>query len=473
MGDGEAAVASGRDTAFLGHPAGLGWLSFCEFWERFSYYGMQALLVLYMTHTLLHPGHIEHVFGFAPFRRAVEAIYGSGLSPQALASAIFGLYTGFVYLTPIGGGLLADRLLGRTRTVALGASLMALGHFLMAFEASFLFALLCLLVGVGCFKGNISSQVGELYGHGDPRRADAFQIFLFTIQIAVIASPLVCGTLGQVYGWHWGFGAAGVGMLIGLAIYLVGRSRLPAEAPVRRDAAAPARPPLTGAEWKTILVLVALLPVLAVALVGNQEIFNAYLVWGEANYQLVFFDKTMPITWILSFGSIISAATIALSALFWRWWGKRWAEPDEITKITLGVALGSLAPLLLAAASAIISASHHKIGLGWAVAFEVVNDFGFANVFPIGLALYSRAAPKGLTGVVIGIFYLHLFAGNLFVGWLGGLLEKMPATSFWLMHTGLMLGAVAVLVVVRLAAGRTLAPSYDAPIDEALAEAAA
>ncbi len=473
MSEDAAVLARRLDTSFIGHPAGLGWLSFCEFWERFSYYGMQALLVLYMTHSLLHPGHVEHVVGFGPFRRVVEGIYGAGLSPQALASTIFGLYAGFVYLTPIGGGLLADRFLGRTRTVALGAALMALGHFLMAFEASFLLALFCLLIGVGCFKGNIATQVGDLYGPGDARRADAFQIFLFTVQIAVIASPFVCGTLGQVYGWHYGFGAAGVGMLIGLTIYLMGRSRFPVEQPIRRDAAAPPRPPLSRADAIRITVLIALLPVLAVALVGNQEIFNAYLVWGEANYQLVFFGKTMPITWILSFGSIISAATIALSVAFWRWWGTRWTEPDEITKVSLGVMLGSTAPLLLAGAAAIIAASHQKVGLGWAIAFEVVNDFGFANVFPVAIALYSRAAPKGLTGLMVGFFYLHLFMGNLFVGWLGGLLEKMPATSFWLMHTGLMLGAAAVLLVVRFTAGKILAPAYDAPIDEELAEAVA
>jgi POT family proton-dependent oligopeptide transporter len=469
----ETAAANRSDRSFIGHPTGLGWLSFCEFWERFSYYGMQALLVLYMTHSLLNPGHVEHVWGFEPFRRGVESIYGAGLSPQALASAIFGLYTGFVYLTPIGGVFIADRFLGRTRTVALGASLMALGHFLMAFEASFLLALSCLLVGVGCFKGNIATQVGDLYGPGDDRRADAFQIFLFVVQVAVIASPFVCGTLGQVYGWHYGFGAAGVGMLIGLGIYLTGRAHFPAEQPRRRDATSSARPPLMRADAIKIAILVAILPVLAVAMVGNQEISNAYLIWGEQNYQLVFFGKTMPITWILSFGSIISAGTIVVSVGFWRWFGTRWTEPDEITKVTVGVMLGSTAPLLLAAASMIIAATHVKVGLGWAVAFEVVNDLGFANVFRVAIALYSRAAPKGLTGLMVGLFYLHLFMGNLFVGWVGGLLEKMPATSFWLLHTGLMVGAALILLAVRITAGKILAPAYDAPVQEELAEAVA
>ncbi len=173
------AVASTKpeEHSILGHPRGLAYLVFAEAWERFSYYGMQALLVLYMGQQLFLPGHIEHVAGFAAFRAGIEHVYGP-LSPGALASVIFGLYAGCVYLTPLAGGVIADRLLGRTATVTLGACLMALGHFLMAFEFSFLIALACLLAGVGCFKGNIASQVGELYAPGDLRRADAFQIYL-------------------------------------------------------------------------------------------------------------------------------------------------------------------------------------------------------------------------------------------------------------------------------------------------------
>src|SRR6266567_2141526 len=138
-----ADTALQKDTGFIGHPWGLAWLSGSEVWERFSYYGMQALLVLYMTKQLLLPGHIEHVAGFGPFRTAIEAVYGP-LSPAALASIIFGLYAGFVYVTPLLGGLLADQVLGRTRAVVAGALLMVAGHFLMAFEFSFLLAMSCL-----------------------------------------------------------------------------------------------------------------------------------------------------------------------------------------------------------------------------------------------------------------------------------------------------------------------------------------
>lgn len=446
-----------NNAAFLGHPKGLGWLSFAEFWERFSYYGMQALLVLYMTHQLLLPGHVENVWGFGPFRAGIEALYGP-LSPQALASAIFGLYAGFVYLTPIAGGMLADRVLGRTWTVTIGALLMTIGHFLMAFEVSFLPAITCLLLGVGCFKGNIATQVGDLYVPGDPRRADAYQLYMLGIQLAVIVSPFICGTLGEIYGWHLGFGAAGVGMLVGLTIYLIGRPHFPREAP-RRQASDPPRTALSTNDVRVIVVLCLLIPVLAVAMIGNQQIFNAYLVWGEANFQLVFFGKTMPITWLLSFDALISTTCLIASLAFWRWWSTRRTEPNEITKLTIGVVIAAAAPLTLSLAASLVETTGEKAGLGWALAFLILNDLGFANVLPVGLALYSRASPKALGGTIIGVYYIHLFMGNMLVGWLGGLLEKMPGSAFWLLHAGLMGGAALILLFARRAAGQILAPT--------------
>jgi POT family proton-dependent oligopeptide transporter len=448
------------DRSFLGHPKGLGFLAFSEAWERFSYYGMLALLVLYLAQQLLLPGHVEHVIGFGPFRSAIEAVYGP-LSPQALASVIVGLYTGLVYLTPIAGGLIADRWLGRTRTITIGALLMAAGHFLMAFDFSFLLAMLCLLAGVGCFKGNIATQVGELYSPDDLRRADAFQIYLLAVNIAVIVAPLVCGTLGQKVAWHYGFGAAGVGMLVGLVVYLWGRRWLPSETRRRRsdDQSAPAHEPLVPGDGKRIAVLVLLLPLLMLAAVGNQQIFNAYLLWGDANYNLVFFGETMPVTWLLSVDAFISTGTIALAVVFWRWWAKRWSEPDEITKLTIGTLISALAPLALAAAS--WTAAGGKVGLGWGIAFHVINDIGFANVFPVGIALYSRASPRAVAGTMIGVYYLHLFVCNMLVGRIAGLLETMPAPQFWLLHAGLVGAAGIGLLVVRSYAGRILAPTEE------------
>ena len=452
------------DRAFLGHPKGLGYLAFAEGWERFSYYGMQALLVLYMTQQLLLPGHVENVAGFGPFRAAIEGVYGP-LTPVALASAIFGLYAGLVYLTPIAGGIVADRWLGRTSTITLGALLMSAGHFLMAFDVSFLIALLCLLLGVGCFKGNIATQVGELYPPGDLRRADAFQIFLLAINIAVIVSPLVCGTLGEEVAWHWGFGAAGVGMLIGLVVYLSGRPWLPDNVVPKRGAAKAERPPLLPGDGGRIAVLALLLPLLMLSAVGNQQIFNSYLIWGDANYDLVFFGRSMPVTWLVSLDAFISTGAILLSLLFWRWWSKHWQEPNEITKLTIGTLISAMAPLTLAAASWYAASTGDKVGLGWGIAFHVINNIGFANVFPVGLALYSRASPRAVAGTMIGVYYLHLFAANMLIGRLGGFLEQMPADRFWLMHSGIVAAAGGGLLIFRSVAGRILAPTDDMPVD--------
>jgi POT family proton-dependent oligopeptide transporter len=453
----EATVTEPDGQTFLGHPTGLAFLVFAESWERFSYYGMQALLVLYMGQQLFLPAHIGHVAGFPPFRAAIESIYGR-LSPAALASAIFGLYAGGVYLTPIAGGYLADRVLGRTRTVTIGALLMAAGHFLMAFDASFLPALACLLTGVGCFKGNIASQVGALYGPGDPRRADAFQIYQLCISIAVIFAPLVCGTLAQKVAWHWGFGAAGVGMLIGLAGYLAGRRYLP---PERRVSAAPrqARGRLAAGEWRIVMIMVAMLPALALAMLGNQEIFNAYIVWGDSHYDLELFGHGMPVTWLVSLDAFLSAGVLALTIAGWRWWERHYTPVQDMTKLCIGAFVMASAPAVLALASAHAAASGHKIGLAWALPFHILTALGFANLFPVGLSVFSRAAPRPIVGLMIGVFYLHLFLANMLVGYLGGMLEILPGSEFWLLHAGLVGFGGALLVAIRWWAGSLLTPS--------------
>src|SRR6266508_793001 len=210
----------------FGHPRGLTFLFATEMWERFSYYGMRALLVLYMVKYLLLPGRADNVIGLAALRSAFESMFGP-LGVQPFASHIYGLYTGLVYLTPLFGGIIADRLLGQHRTILLGAALMAIGHFMMAFEALFLFALTLLILGNGAFKPNMSAQVGGLYTPGDRRRDRAYSIFYVGINLGAFLAPLVCGTLGEELGWHYGFTAAGIGMTIALAIYLYAMPGLP------------------------------------------------------------------------------------------------------------------------------------------------------------------------------------------------------------------------------------------------------
>lgn len=439
-------VPYGSGRRAFGHPVGLWYLAFTESWERFSYYGMQTLLVLYMVGQLLQPQHIQNVAGFGQFRAILESVYGP-LSIQALASAIFGIYTGLVYLTPVMGGWMADRWLGRTRTILLGGILMTLGHFLMAFDVSFLWALLCLAVGTGCFKGNIAVQVGSLYSKGDNARADAFQIFYLAISAGVIASPLICGTLGEVYGWHYGFGAAGVGMAVGLAVYVAGLRHLPKE-PQRSKTQMQERVPMTRADWKMLGLLLIMLPVLALALLGNQQIFNAYMIWAQNSYDFALFGRTMPTSWLITFDAVASVAMLALTVLFWRWWSRHRPEPVEITKLVIGAVVTVLAFLLLSFAAQ--SSGGGKISLWWAVAFHIINSVGFAHLVPVALALYVRMAPQAIGATIVGIFYLHLFAANNLVGWAGTRMETMSAAHFWIWHAVAVGISGALLMILRI-----------------------
>lgn len=433
------------DQAFFGHPKGLGYLAFTEAWERFSYYGMQSLLALYLIKYLLLPENVGHVAFFADFRR----IYGN-LDGQPLASEIVGTYLACVYVTPILGGFLADRILGKHRTVLLGAVTMAAGHFLMAFEASFLFALLCLILGSGMFKGNLASQVGSLYKVEDLRRADAFQIFYLGINAGVIAAPLVIGTLAETQGWHYGFGAAGFGMLIALAIYLSGRKYLPAEHfTIRSRIDRIADAPFSRADRSAVIALALLIPTLAISIVPNNQIFNAYLVWGDQQFDLVFLGKRLPTTWLVTLDATLSVSLLAGVALFYRWYGKRRREPDELVKLIIGSAF-SVAGMFCLYMAAETQMPGAKIGLYWPVAFHILNSIGFAHILPISLALFSRLAPRSINATVIGLYYIAFFIGNSLVGWIGGFYSSMRTADFWLLHAALAASAGMVFLLFKL-----------------------
>ena len=416
----------------------------------FSYYGMQSLLMLYLTTDLLRPGKVGHVLGFAWFRKTLALLYGP-LHGEALAAATVGLFSALIWATPILGGLLADGLLGRTRTIIVGAALQSAGHLLMASAPCFLIAQACLVAGIGC-TGSIKAQVGGLYAPSDLKRADGFQIYTVSASAAVIIAPLICGTLGEGVGWGWGFAAAGLGMLAGLAVYLRGRAALPPEPPAAAKTS-PAR--LTGPEWQRLLLLLALLPVLAIGLVGNMEIFGAYLVWAQHSYDLVLFGRSMPVSWLLSFDGLAGVATTLASVLFWRWLARRGRRLDDIVKMAIGASLLTAAMLILAAAC--WQSGGQRISLAWALAFHMANGLGFTNLYAVGLALYSRAAPKRLAATIVNAYALHLFLASLLVGWLGGLLERMPAARFWLLHAGLVGSAALLLAALAPVCRRVLA----------------
>ncbi|MEW9854009.1 peptide MFS transporter [Novosphingobium sp. M1R2S20] len=448
-------VASRDDRAFLGHPKGLGFLAFVEGCERFSYYSMQTLLVLYMTKYLLLPENIGNVIGLQALQ---ESWYG-GLEGQPFASRLFGDYTGLVYLTPILGGIIADRWLGRRVTLVLGGAVMALGHLLMAFESAFLFALLALVVGVGLFKGNIASQVGELYSTKDLRRATAFQIFYIAIQLSVIAAPLVSGTLGEKVGWHYGFGCAGLVMVAGLLLYIYAKPWLPADNRPAKGAKAPADR-LHKTDVPRLLVLLLLIPVLAVALLVNQEIFNAYLVWADEQFQLTFFGTTVPTSWMITVDATASFTLLVAVTAFWKWYADKYgSEPDELGKMIIGSVFTIAGALCLVMAAA--TQGDGKIGLFWPVMFHILNSIGFGHTLPVSLALFTKVAPRALTGTVVGIYYLAFVGANMVVGTVGGWYSTMDTVQFWLLHVGAATVGLVAFVLLKVTLGKVLNTPQD------------
>jgi POT family proton-dependent oligopeptide transporter len=443
-------IAAHADRAFLGHPKGLGYLAVVEGCERFSYYSMQTLLVLYMTKYLLLPEHVGSVVGLDWLR----AHWYVGLDGQPLASKIFGDYSSTVYLTPILGGLIADRFLGRRATLVAGGVIMAIGHFLMAFQGAFLFALISLIVGVGLFKGNIATQVGELYKANDLRRAMAFQIFYIAINVSVIVAPLISGTLGEKVGWHWGFGCAGVVMVLGLLLYITARPWLPADNRPAKGSAAP-RARMTADDWPRLIALIVLVPVLAVSLLTNQEIFNAYLVWADQHFQLTFFGVTLPTSYMITIDAALSFSMLVAVAAFYVWYGKRYREPDELGKMIIGSFFTIAGGLCLYMAAATQGAG--KIGLAWPLLFHLFNSIGFAHILPVSLALFTKVAPKAITATVVGIYYLAFFAANKIVGEIGGWYSSMPTTQFWLLHVATAAVGLVAFVIFKLVLGKSMA----------------
>jgi POT family proton-dependent oligopeptide transporter len=434
------AAARGR---FFGEPGALAYLAFTEAWERFSYYGMTALLVLYMSQQLLLSPHVEHVAGLVPFRAAVEAVFGK-MSTLALASQILGLYAGFVYFTPVLGGLIADRLIGRRRAVVTGAALMSAGHVAMAFDASFLIALALLITGCGLLKGNISSQVGELYAEDDGEgRTRGFAIFSMGINVGAMVGPLACGLLAQIWGWHAGFGLAGVLMIFGLVTYALGFRHLPPDHPRGRDRA---HPPLGREDLIRVALLVLVAALTVFHSVAYYQNTNLNLVWIDRSVDLNLLGFHVPVAWFNSIDPFISIIGVPLVFAVWGWQAKRNAEPGDLGKIAWGAAMAAVANLLLVAGCLIGG----RVSILWPIAYDVILGIAFLYYWPTLLALVSRAAPASVKATLMGAVFLSLFVSNMIVGRLGALYEHMSPAAFWGLHAAIAgTGAVLALALQR------------------------
>jgi len=430
----------------FGHPRGIWVLAATEFWDRVSFHGMQSLLVLYMAESLLTPAHIGNIVGFATFRGAIECLTGP-LSVRALATQVFGLYVAFVYLTPMLGGFLGDVVLGRRRAVALGALLMTAGHFCMAFDQSFLLALACLILGAGLFRGNLSPQFGELYDPVDQRRDTAFQIYGAMVNLGAFIAPLTTGALGQAFGWHMGFAFAGFGMLIGLAIYLLGAPMVRPHPDLQRRPEAKDQRELSAQDRRVLTHLVLMIPMLTMFWVAQSQVWNTYNLWARDHVELRFGGWTMPVPWLQSLDGLSPFILLPPVLLYWRRQAAAGREPRETTKMAIGCFIFSLSTFWLAGASAVTD--HRGLTpLWWPVIFHLSSNLGWLFFSPTTSALYSRLAPPGLTATLMGAATVSVFLGSLISGRMGVLYETLTPGQFWGLHAALVgLGGMLLLLM--------------------------
>jgi POT family proton-dependent oligopeptide transporter len=435
-----------------GHPKGLFYLAFTEAWERFSYYGMTALLVLYMVNHLLLPGQVEQVAGFAALRAAVESVVGP-LSTQALASQIFGLYSGFVYFTPLLGGLIADRWIGQRNAVVIGALSMSGGHLAMAFEQSFLLALFLLVVGSGFLKGNISAQVGALYPRSEEAlRTRGFALFSTAINFGAVVGPLLCGLLAQVYGWHYGFGIAAIFMLAGLATYLSGYRHLPARVPRRAHEGGQ----LTVADWRIIAALIVVILITVFQSIAYYQLANVLPVWIQQHVALDVGSLSIPVPWYQSVDPLFSILSVPVLFWLWRRQAARGREPGELGKIGIGAFLSAISNLILVVA--ILAAGGKPVSPLWPFLYCAGQGIAFIYYWPTLLALVSRAAPAKVNATMMGLAFMSLFVSNNLIGWIGGFYEALGPLAFWTLHAAI--GATGGVLVLLFGArlGRALDP---------------
>ena len=430
--------AGAAQAEIFGHPKGLTFLFSTEMWERFSYYGMRSLLVLYMTKYLLLAQHAGDVAGLLPLKRTLESVFGP-LDVQPLSSQIWGLYTGLVYFTPIFGGLLADRVLGQRRTVVIGAALMAIGHFMMAVEHLFLVALAALILGSGCFKPNISTQVGGLYPPGDHRRDRAYSIFYVGINIGAFLAPLICGTLGEEVGWHYGFAAAGVGMCIGLAIYLYALPMLPptpSPGGMGEGKAEHREPqPLTDNERRAVIALLVLFIPNTLFWGTYEQIGNTTVLWADANadraISLFGLSAEIPTTWFLAFNPFMIFAFTPFIVALWARQAARGTEPSTITKMAIGCFGVTAANLIMLIA--VVHAGGGKASWLWLLGYFVVITLGELYLSPVGLSLVTKVAPARILSMMMGVWLATSFTGGFLAGWLGSFWSRMEKPEFFAM----------------------------------------
>ena len=436
------------DTGFFGHPRGLATLFFTEMWERFSYYGMRAFLILYMV--------------------APATAGGLGFT-DARAASIYGTYTGSAWAASILGGVIADRLLGQYRTVLVGGAIIALGHFTLAFNALpfFYTGLALIALGTGCLKPNVSTLVGSLYAAGDTRRDAGFSIFYMGINLGALMGPLIAGYLAQEVNWHVGFACAGVGMTAGLIQYVVGRERLKqgmsrlgqAPAAPTANTAAAARTAETSRgfsadEWKRIGAIVIFFIAAGLFWGGYEQAGSTLNLFADRYTRLDVLGFSFPSSW---FQSVQPIFVILLAPLFgWLWVKLGPKEPSVPTKFALGLLFMGLSFAILIPAGAMASSQGIRVSPMWLVAAYFVSELGELCVSPIGLSAVTKLAPLRIVGLMMGVWFLSNAFGNKLAGWAAGFFSSMPLNQLFTYTTVVLLGAAVVMFLIIRPARRLM-----------------
>jgi POT family proton-dependent oligopeptide transporter len=382
------------------------------------------------------------------------------MSDVAFSAIIYGWYAGLVYFTPIVGGWVADRILGAKRTVMIGVILMSAGHLAMSFYASFLFALLLLILGSGFLKGNISAQVGALYPQSDESmRSRGFTIFSTGICIGAASGPFVTGLVAAIYGWHAGFAVAAALMLIALLAYILGQKHLPDDRPVaRKREKAPA---MTAAERKRVAVLLLVIALTIPAEIAYPMVWSIGILWVDQYVNLATSLGEVPSSWFASMDSI--GAILAAPALiaFWAWQAKRGSEPTSVTKVGIGTTIIAFAALLFAYGNLGLS-EPDSVGAGWAIAGWLIMGLAWMYYWPTTLAIVSRAAPPGMGSFLMGVAFLSPFVGHVLAGWVGSYFDQMSPSVFWAMDAAIAFVGGTLILLFRKRLQAALDPDLSA-----------
>lgn len=448
-----ASIPPARAPDLWGHPRGLWTIGGTELWDRISFHGMVAMLVLYMTGDLLQPGRVENVAGFAAYRGALEGLFGP-MTPAAIATQTFGLYYAAITFLPLVGGWLGDKAVSRKVAVSAGALTMTAGHFAMAFDATFLLALVLLVVGAGLLRGNLKPQIRALYAAGDRRLGDAFQIYSLVVNLGAFIAPLASGAVAKYYGWHAGFAVAGFGMLIGLVWYFAGARHLPPDPP--KGIAAPRRP-LTREQKRDVLGLLALWPIGVCFWTAQAQVWNVYNLWLRDNVRMTVGSFDVPVPWLQSLDGLAPAIYVPLAIMLWRWQARRGMEPGLFGKIGRGCLIFAGSMLLLASAP-MLAGPDGRAPLWLPVLFHLTSNWGAVYFAPIMQAFYAERAPEAWRGSLLGVENMSVTAASILSGILGSWYETTTPTMFWTLNAGIVGTAGLVVLLARPALVKWLGP---------------